>query len=85
MPRLTLEIPLSQLAVGGKAIVQKIHTTGLMRRRMLDLGLVPGTKITVQRASPAGDPRAYEFRGSVIAFRHQEADNILVTLTCSGG
>ena len=47
-----------------------------MERRLTDLGLVPGTKVTCQARSPAGDPCAYLIRGALIALRRTDADGI---------
>ncbi|WZL74251.1 FeoA family protein [Clostridiaceae bacterium 35-E11] len=74
-------IPLSQLSVGSCAQVSALINTGLSRRRMLDLGLVPGTFIQVLRKSPLGDPIAYHIRGATIALRKEESDKILVRPT----
>lgn len=71
-------IPLSKLSVGTMAQVSDLLATGLARRRMLDLGLVPGTIIEVIRKSPLGDPIAYNIRGATIALRKEEASLILV-------
>ena len=48
------------------------------RRRMLDLGLIPGTEVQAEIRSPAGDPTGYRIRGAVIALRHEQADQIQV-------
>jgi len=45
---------------------------------MLDLGLISGTDVEALLKSPSGDPVAYRFRGTVIAFREEEASDILV-------
>ena len=71
-------IPLSALAVGSTAQVFQLLTTGLQRRRMLDLGLIPGTVIEVLRKSPLADPIAYNIRGATIALRTEESRQILV-------
>jgi ferrous iron transport protein A len=71
-------IPLYHLPVGKSAIVNSIKVEGIARRRMLDLGLVPGTKVETLRVSPSGDPKAYKIRGAVIAFREEESTQILV-------
>ncbi|QZY56141.1 FeoA family protein [Crassaminicella profunda] len=71
-------IPLSHLSIGTSGRVSDLLTTGLSRRRMLDLGLVPGTIVTVIRKSPLGDPTAYNIRGAIIALRKEEASLILV-------
>jgi DtxR family Mn-dependent transcriptional regulator len=51
---------------------------GQERRRLLDLGFVPGTVVEVDIVSPAGDPTAYRVRGSVVALRHEQANLIRV-------
>jgi DtxR family Mn-dependent transcriptional regulator len=51
---------------------------GQERRRLLDLGFVPGTPVEVDMVSPAGDPIAYRERGSVVALRREQADLIRV-------
>ncbi len=51
---------------------------GLQRRRLLDLGLVPGTEVTAVMKNPTGDPTGYRIRGAVIAPRNDQADLIRV-------
>ena len=76
-----MNIKLPQLRPGQRGIVQEIQGEGLTRRRMLDLGMVPGTLVEVVRRSPLGDPVAYQIWGAVIALRKDEASYINVT-TC---
>ena len=71
-------LPLSSLPVGETGIVQKLLSTGVQRRRMLDLGLVSGTPVEALQKSPSGDPTAYFIRGAVIALRSEDAGKILV-------
>lgn len=71
-------LPLSKLAVGQKGIVNSIEITGLLRRRLLDLGVVPNSIIEVIRVSPVGDPTAYLIKGSLIGLRKSEANEIFV-------
>lgn len=70
---------LSSLANGSQALVTRVMAEGLTRRRLLDLGLVPGTRVEVIRRSPAGDPIAFGIRGTVIALRSEVASQVLVT------
>lgn len=51
---------------------------GLQRRRLLDLGLVPGTQVSAVVRSPTGDPTGYRICGAVIALRREQADLIQV-------
>lgn len=71
-------IALSDLPLGKNAVVNSIQAEGITRRRMLDLGLVPGTKVAALRVSPTGDPKAFKIRGAVLAFREEEGSQILV-------
>ena len=56
----------------------KLHVTGTIRRRLLDLGLIRGTKIVPVLISPSKDPRAFEVRGSLIAIRKEDANKIII-------
>lgn len=71
---------LSSLEVGESRQVVGISSAcqGPERRRLLDLGLVPGTDITAVMQSPTLDPTAYRIRGAVIALRRQQADLVKV-------
>lgn len=71
-------IPLSSLPIGEKCKVKKITSHGLMRRRLLDLGLIDNTIVEPLYKSPSGDPVAYAIRGTVIALRSEVASMILV-------
>ena len=71
---------LSSLAVGESAEVVSL-LPGLRsaeRRRMMDLGLLPGTVVEAELRSPAGDPTGYRVRGAVIALRRDQADHIRI-------
>ncbi len=67
---------LTSLSPGETAVVRGFTCEGLGRRRLLDLGLTPGTKITHRFDAAFGDPRAFEIRGAVIALRQSETDSI---------
>lgn len=71
-------IPLNLLPMGKWGEVKAILADGSCRRRMLDLGLINGTRVEAVLKSPAGDPVAYSIRGALIALRSDEAKNILV-------
>ncbi|GAB4578084.1 MAG: hypothetical protein Fur0022_08170 [Anaerolineales bacterium] len=75
-------IPLSHLKVGEKARVVALTPAirGAERRRLMDLGLLPGTEITAELRSPSGDPTAYIVRGALIALRAEQAQNIKIAL-----
>lgn len=73
-------IPLNQLQLGKKGKVKELKSSGNIRRRMLDLGLINDTEVEALHKSPSGDPTAYHIRGAVIALRREEAGSILIDI-----
>ena len=71
-------VPLCHLCPGEGGTVQQINTVGSMRRRLMDLGFIPGTAVACVGRSPAGDPAAYDVRGAVVALRQADAATVLV-------
>ena len=67
---------LNTLRVGESGVVAGVEGESTMRRRLFDLGLVPGTTVTCTAVSPAGDPAAYLIRGAVIAIRGRDAAEV---------
>ncbi|HAW70162.1 MAG TPA: ferrous iron transport protein A [Firmicutes bacterium] len=74
LPHCSLEL----LPVGCFGRVLKIIGAGINVRRLMDLGLIPGTIVESIRRSPSGDPTAYGIRGAVIALRAEESHLVLV-------
>jgi DtxR family Mn-dependent transcriptional regulator len=62
----------------GTVIAISKACRGVQRRRLLDLGLVPGTVISAEMRSPSGDPVAYSVRGATIALRRKQARMIKI-------
>lgn len=77
---LQTETRLSELTYGEEAEILGIDESceGEVRRRLLDLGFVRGTKITVQNISPLSNPVAYSLRNTLIALRNEQAACILI-------
>ncbi len=73
-------MPLDALQPGQTGLVTEISplSRGVERRRLLDLGIIPGTEIGVEMVNPGGDPTAYRIRGTVIALRSRQARLIRV-------
>ena len=69
---------LNQLPPGQHAEILSLRTTGPMRRRLLDLGLIEHTEVMCLGRSPLGDPSAYLIRGAVIAIRARDSRQILI-------
>ena len=66
------------LKLNETGIVQSLNCNGSLKRRLLDLGIIKGTKITPILKSPSGDPTAFEIRGTLIAIRKEDAELILI-------
>jgi DtxR family Mn-dependent transcriptional regulator len=73
---------LSQLGQDQKARVVRISPAcrGPERRRLMDLGIVPGTLMRFERRGPSGGSTAYIVRGTVIALREEQADLIAIRI-----
>jgi ferrous iron transport protein A len=69
---------LSQLRPGSTACIKSLHLSGIMKQRLLDLGLIEGTQVQCLNRSPAGDPTAFLIRGAVIALRGSDSRKIEV-------
>lgn len=69
---------LTSLKPGQQAIVCALDASGNMRRRLQDIGLICGTRVTCVERSPLGDPVAYSIRGAVIALRSEDAGTVRI-------
>ncbi len=67
------QLSMDHLPEGIRAQVVEVGGEGAMRRRLLDLGLIPGRSPRCRGRAPAGDPGAYAFRGCVVALRAKDA------------
>ncbi len=70
------ERTLDQLKLNEYGIVKAIQCDSNIKRRLLDMGLIKGTKIKPVLVSPSKDPRAFEIRGTLIAIRKEDAIKI---------
>ncbi len=75
---MSVSLALNDMAIGESAKITGILTIGKNRRRLLDLGLIPGSIVTVIRHSPSGNPTAYLIKGALIALRNEDASQIIV-------
>lgn len=71
-------LKLSALREGESGYVYQINAQPAMERRLADLGLIRGTRVTCMARSPAGDPCAYLIRGALIALRRADAQGIVL-------
>ena len=78
------QVSLDQLTVGQRAIIVKVGGTPRLRNRLLEMGMVPGELITVERMAPLGDPVEFTVKGYRLSLRKKEAAQILVELEHNG-
>ena len=69
---------LNDITPGQTAVIKQLNINGSMRRRLLDIGLIDGTKVACVGKSVLGDPSAFLIRGAVIAIRSEDCKNILI-------
>lgn len=69
---------LNDIEPGQTAKVRELLSTGSIRRRLLDIGLIENTEVECLGRSPTGDPSAFLIRGAVIAIRREDCRNILI-------
>ena len=71
-------ICLNDIHPGQTGKVKELLSTGSIRRRLLDIGLIENTEVECLGRSPGGDPSAFLIRGAVIAIRSEDCSNILI-------
>ena len=76
---------LPRLEPGFSALIAQLTAQGEMRRRLQDMGFIPGTTVACLQRSPLGDPTAYRIREAVIALREEDARHILLKKEASHG
>lgn len=69
---------LKDLNPGESAKIKTITGKGSIRRRIVDLGLVPGVELVMERYAPLGDPVEVKTQGFHLSLRKEEADTIIL-------
>lgn len=69
---------LKQIKVGNSATVVKLHGTGAVKRRMMDMGITKGVEVHIRKVAPLGDPIEVLVRGYELSIRKADADMIEV-------
>lgn len=67
---------LDKLAIGSTAIIKSVGGEGPLRLRLLDMGLIPRTTVTMRKIAPMGDPIEIMIRGYELTLRKEDAKNI---------
>ena len=69
---------LADLKIGQDAVLRTIGGQGELRHHLLDMGLTPGTEVTLRKVAPMGDPMELLLRGYSLTLRKEDARSITV-------
>ena len=69
---------LDKLKIGKTAVIKAVNGRGALRRRLLDMGLTPHTRVRVNKFAPMGGPMDLSLRGYELTLRVDEGNNIEV-------
>ena len=67
---------IDDLTVGASGTIDQVGGEGALRLRFLDMGLIPGTRVTLQKVAPMGDPIQLQIRGYELTIRREDARKI---------
>jgi ferrous iron transport protein A len=80
MPESVQLSKLSDLPIGASATIREFPKTGAAFVRLREMGLLTGTRVTLVRTAPLGDPLEIKLRGYLLSLRKSEADHVLVEI-----
>ena len=69
---------LGDLKIGQRGTIESVGGEGALRLRFLDMGLIPGTKVQLQKVAPLGDPIQILVRGYELTIRLEDAGKITI-------
>ena len=75
---------LDKLDIGGSGVITAVGGEGALRCRLLDMGLIPRTKVTLQKVAPMGDPIEIRVRGYELTLRIEDAKKIEIEQEVDG-
>jgi len=73
-----MEKRLNKLKVGESGVIKFVEGEGRLRRRLFDMGVTPGTSVTLIKKAPLGDPLEVLLRGYDLTLRKAEADLVIL-------
>ena len=76
---------LDQLPIGQEAVITTVGGEGELRCRFLDMGLIPKTRVRMQKVAPMGDPMEIRLRGYELTIRQEDAAKITIIPEKEGG
>ena len=71
---------LKSVTPGNRVIVKKLTGHGEVKRRLMDMGIIPGTEIQILKVAPLGDPVEIKFKGYNLSLRWNEAEMVVVEM-----
>ena len=69
---------LNEMHAGEHCQIISVGSKGALRRRLMDMGLTPGTKVFIRKVAPFGDPIELNLRGYEFTLRKEDASNISI-------
>jgi ferrous iron transport protein A len=69
---------LDSIIIGEKTTVKRVHGTGAVKRRIMDMGITKGTEVFVEKLAPLGDPMGLIVRGYFLSIRKEDGKTIEV-------
>lgn len=76
-----MEKTLNEVEVGEVGAIVRVAGTGIIRRRLFDMGITPGAQFSFRKKAPLGDPIEITIRGYELTLRKVEAQNVVVEVT----
>ena len=76
--RRNVPLTLDKLPLGQEAVITAVGGEGALRCRLLDMGLIPKTRVRVEKVAPLGDPLELRVRGYSLSLRKEDARKIEV-------
>ncbi len=67
---------LKEVRIGETVKVVKLHGTGAIKRRFMDMGITKGTEIYIRKVAPLGDPVEVTVRGYELSLRKEDAEMV---------
>jgi len=69
---------LRDVSAGETVEIVRLNGVGALKRRIMDMGLTRGTKVSVRKVAPLGDPVELTVRGCELSLRKADAENVVV-------
>lgn len=71
---------LSDLSIGSSGVITEVNVSGTIKRRFMDMGLVKGTSIYIEKVAPLGNPIQISLKGYDLCIRLEDAKHIILSV-----